>query len=90
MAMLHVIPDERGNWRVVQGTRAAPLSQHRTATDAEVAALSYCGERGDVDVLVHDRYGRTRRPVHYGRPTAAPSREQDRRPDDSPLPAGLA
>ena len=88
--MLHVVPDERGNWRVLQETRAAPLSQHRTATDAEVAALSYRARYGDVDVLVHDRYGRTREPVHYGRSPAAPLREQDRRPDESPLPVGLA
>jgi Uncharacterized protein conserved in bacteria (DUF2188) len=77
---LHVVPDNRGNWRVFDETRQGPLSQHSTATDAEVAALSHGGARGDDDVLVHDRYGRTRAPVRYLR----------ERVEEPEFPAGLA
>ena len=67
--MLHVVPDSRGNWRVFEEERPAPLSQHPTATDAELAALTHAGDRGDEDIVVHDRYGRTRAPVRYRRPS---------------------
>ena len=60
MALLHVVPDERGTWRVFEDTRSEPLSEHWTATHAEFAALSHA--RDDQEVVVHDRYGRTRQP----------------------------
>jgi hypothetical protein len=61
MSTLHVVPDARGNWRVFDEQR--PLSQHPSATDAELAALSRAFERGGEEILVHDRYGRTRAPI---------------------------
>jgi hypothetical protein len=61
MTVLHVIPDERGNWRLYEGALPVPLSVHENATDAEVQAWS----RGGEEIVVHDRYGRTRPAVHY-------------------------
>jgi hypothetical protein len=61
MTVLHVVPDERGNWRLYDDARPAPLSVHENATDAEVQAWSCGGE----EIVVHDRYGRTRPAVHY-------------------------
>jgi hypothetical protein len=65
MSLLHVVPDGRGNWRLYDDARSAPLSVHGTATDAEVQAWSCVGARGDEAIVVHDRYGRTRPAVHY-------------------------
>jgi hypothetical protein len=68
MTTLHVVPDERGNWRIFEDARPAALSEHQTATDAELSAWSHLRARGAQEILVHDRYGRTRRPVRYDRP----------------------
>ena len=65
MTMLHVVPDERGNWRLFEAARSVPLSRHDSATEAELRAWSRVGARGDQEIVVHDRYGRTRPPVHY-------------------------
>jgi hypothetical protein len=35
MSTLHVVPDDRGNWRIFEDARPEPLSEHNTATDAE-------------------------------------------------------
>jgi Uncharacterized protein conserved in bacteria (DUF2188) len=63
MTVLHVVPDELGNWRVFDDAQPAPLSEHWTATHAESAALSHARTQGDHEVIVHDRYGRTHQPV---------------------------
>jgi hypothetical protein len=64
VTLLHVVPDERGNWSLFEDARPAPLSRHSNATDAELQAWSRAGAQGD-EIVVHDRYGRTRPPVHY-------------------------
>ena len=40
MTELHVIPDERTTWRVYEAGATAALSEHTSATDAELAALA--------------------------------------------------
>jgi hypothetical protein len=63
MGLLHVIPDERGRWRIFEEAREAPLSEHDSATEAELRAFSHL--RDDDEIVVHDRYGRTRPAVQY-------------------------
>ena len=57
--MLHVVSDARGRWRVLEEGSREPLSEHTTATDAEIAAQRHARARGAEAVLLHDRYGRT-------------------------------
>jgi hypothetical protein len=59
MTDLHVIPDERTTWRVYEAEAPAPLSEHTSATDAELAAQARAEDRGAERVVVHDRYHRT-------------------------------
>jgi hypothetical protein len=61
--MLHVVPDERGRWRIFEEPRRVALSQHDSATEAELWAWSHAS--GDQEIVVHDRYGRMRPAVHY-------------------------
>ena len=70
MAVLHVVPDERGNWRVFEDGQPRPLSEHWTATYAEFAALSHARAQGAQEVVVHDRYGRTHQPCATSTPGA--------------------
>jgi hypothetical protein len=94
MAGLHVVPDERGNRRVFEDTEPAPLSEHGTATYAEFAALSHARAQGDQEVVVHDRYERTRQPVGNVNPRRAEHRPGGARRCDArvepELPLGLA
>jgi len=57
--MLHVVPDERGRWHVIDDASRAPLSHHTSATAAEFAAWQHAREHGADSILLHDRYGRT-------------------------------
>ena len=60
MTELHVIPDERTiTWRVYRSDASAPLSQHRDATEAELAAQVWAEQRGAERIVVHDCYHRT-------------------------------
>ena len=54
MSEVHVIPDDRTTWRVVDGG-GGEASEHTNATDAELAAQEHGADR----VVVHDRYHRT-------------------------------
>jgi Uncharacterized protein conserved in bacteria (DUF2188) len=55
MSTLHVMPDARGRWRVVEeDEERTELSQYTTADAAERDAW----RRGAGSVLVHDRYDR--------------------------------
>jgi hypothetical protein len=54
MSEVHVIPDNRTTWRVVDGG-GREASEHTNATDAELAAQEHGADR----VVVHDRYHRT-------------------------------
>jgi hypothetical protein len=79
MAMLHVMCDELGHWRVFKNVTAAPLSEHSNATDAELAAWRHAGAFGADAILVHDRYGRTHESTRCLRSRARPG---------TPKPAG--
>jgi hypothetical protein len=67
MTELHVIPDERSTWRVYETDESRPLSEHATATEAELAAHELARDRDADRVVVHDRYHRT----HDGAPLPA-------------------
>ena len=55
---LRVLPRPRGSW-IVATERGDVLSEHATATDAEIAALDCL--RADDELLVFDRYHHCRR-----------------------------
>jgi hypothetical protein len=59
MTELHVIADERSTWRVYETDSAEALSEHTSATDAELAARARTEDRAVERVVVHDRYHRT-------------------------------
>ena len=46
-----------------EDTSRRPLSVHRSATEAELVAWDHAKDRGSVQIVVHDRYGRTREAV---------------------------
>ena len=56
---IHVRATPVGTWRVEPDDPRTPVSEHSTATEAERAADRFARE-GDADIVVHDRYGRTR------------------------------
>ena len=60
MTEVHVIPDERTTWRVFDRDAKAPLSEHTSATEAELAAQALAQDCDADRVVVHDRYNRTR------------------------------
>ncbi len=55
---LRVLPRPRGSWIVATG-RGNVLSEHATATEAEIAAMA-CLREGE-ELLVFDRYHRCHR-----------------------------
>ncbi len=55
---LHVRPDERGSWRVQRDGDDAPISEHTSETEAELAARRFARDLGAAEILVHDRYRR--------------------------------
>ncbi len=58
---LHVVPDRLGAWHIQREGEDRPLSIHRTTTDAEREAIRCARATGAVEVVIHDRYGRTHR-----------------------------
>jgi anti-sigma regulatory factor (Ser/Thr protein kinase) len=74
MTELHVIPDERTTWRVYDRNAKAPISEHTSATEAELAARALAQDRDADRVVVHDRYNRTRDAAPS--PTGVSAREQ--------------
>jgi hypothetical protein len=63
LAELHVRPDEHsGAWLVASvPAHDDPVSLHRTATEAELAARRIAAARGAPRIYLHDRYRRVRR-----------------------------
>ena len=74
MTELHVIADERSTWRVYETDAAEPLSEHTSATDAELAARARAEDRAVERVVVHDRYHRT----HDAAPSPAGASARER------------
>jgi hypothetical protein len=60
MTEVHVISDERTTWRVYDADEQAPISEHASATEAELAARAHAQDRDAERVVVHDRYHRVR------------------------------
>ena len=61
MLCIEIHPDERGTWSVVDDSMAGVLlSRHPSASDAEVAAKRYADVMDADEIVVHDRYHRTR------------------------------
>lgn len=63
---IHVVPHERGSWRVQREGDDRPLSEHGSETAAERAAVA----AGAPEVIVHDRYGRLHAVASRRRPDA--------------------
>ena len=59
MTELHIIPDAWSTWRVYEANTAAALSEHTSATEAELAARARAEDPDTGRVVVHDRYHRT-------------------------------
>ena len=59
MTEVHVIADERTTWRVYGPDTAAPISEHSSATEAELAAQAHAQDLDADRVVIHDRYNRT-------------------------------
>jgi hypothetical protein len=74
MTEVHVIPDERSSWRVYETDELRPLSEHVTATEAELAARGHAEDLEAERVVVHDRYHRTHDAAPL--PAGASAREQ--------------
>jgi hypothetical protein len=60
MLCIEILPDERGTWRVVDDSTAGVFSRHPSASDAEAAAQHYADVMDADEIVVHDRYHRTR------------------------------
>ena len=58
-SLIHVRATPAGTWRVEPADPDEPVSEHSTATEAEREAQRFA-RAADADVVVHDRYGRTR------------------------------
>lgn len=68
MTEVHVIPNQlTSTWHVCDVDAGSPLSEHTSATDAELAARAWAEERDAERVIVHDRYHR----VHDTPPSLA-------------------
>jgi hypothetical protein len=80
MSMLHVVADVRGEWGVFEDASRHPLSVHRSATEAELVAWGHARDRGAEQIVVHDRYGRTRAAVGAGRYGVGPITPAPRTP----------
>jgi hypothetical protein len=65
MLSLHVVPDERGSWRVIDEATATVLSEQASTTAAEIAAQSLAKAASADAILVHDRYNRVGPAVGY-------------------------
>ena len=81
---LRVVPRPRGNW-IVATEHDDALSEHATATEAEMAAVA-CLREGE-EVVVYDRYHRCRR---RGRPApgdraARPARVNSAHSEPEPI-----
>ena len=74
MTEVHVVPDERTTWRVYDSDADAPISEHTSATEAELAAKARAADRGAQRVVVHDRYHRT----HDAAPSPAGAAARER------------
>ena len=78
-ADVHIVPDERaGTWHVYDAGVAARLSEHATETEAEAAGRECARIRGVQQIVIHDRYHRTREAAIAGGGVSTPARRPGR------------
>ena len=93
MSEVHVIPDDLTTWRVFDAGAREAVSEHTSATDAELVARDHAEDNGADRVVVHDRYHRTHEaPASPVGPGARAMRTRARRLDAvrEQAPAGSA
>ena len=61
MGKLHVVPNGTERWAVRQDRDGGILGEFASEAEAEAAAQERTRLDGDIEVVVHDRFGRTRR-----------------------------
>jgi hypothetical protein len=61
MGKLHVVPNGSERWMVRQERDGGIVGHYDSEAEAEAAALEHLTLDGDIEVVVHDRFGRTRR-----------------------------
>jgi hypothetical protein len=74
MTEVHVIADDRTTWRVYDAGAEEAVSEHTSATEAELAAKARAEDQDAQRVVVHDRYHRTHEAATS--PAAAAARER--------------
>ena len=79
MTEVHVIPDDRTTWRVYDAGADEAVSEHTSATDAELAAKARAEDQDAQRVVLHDRYHRTHDAARSPAGAAARERLERRR-----------
>jgi Uncharacterized protein conserved in bacteria (DUF2188) len=64
MGKLHVVPNGSDRWAVRQERDGGIVGEYLTEAEAEAAAQERRLLDDDIEVVVHDRFGRTRRADH--------------------------
>ena len=64
MGKLHVVPNGSERWMVRQERDGGIVGHYASEAEAEAAALEHRLLDDDIEVVVHDRFGRTRRADH--------------------------
>jgi hypothetical protein len=59
MTELHIAADGPTTWHVYDGDEPSALSEHSSATEAELAAQAWAEERDADRIVIHDCYHRT-------------------------------
>ena len=60
MGRLHVIPNGAESWAVRQERDGGIVGEYASQGEAEEAARGHALAHGDGEIVVHDRFGRTR------------------------------
>lgn len=61
MGRLHVVPNGSDRWAVRQERDGGIVGEYASEAEAEAAARRQRLADGDIEVVVHDRFGRARR-----------------------------
>jgi Uncharacterized protein conserved in bacteria (DUF2188) len=60
MGRLHVTPNGADSWMIRQERDGGIVAEYPTEAEAEAAAHEQQRGDGDIEIVVHDRFGRTR------------------------------
>ncbi len=69
MGRLHVTPNGAENWLIRQERDGGIVGEYGSKHEAEAAARQHARADGDLEVVIHDRFGR----VHSTAPSPAPA-----------------